>query len=79
VVDNTNPVLKLYDNRIGIPQENIMKIFEPFFTTQPPGLGHTGLGLSICYDIITKQHKGELSVSSKAGEGTEFTIKIPIN
>lgn len=72
-------ILQFFDNGIGIPEKNIMKIFEPFFTTQPTGLGHTGLGLSICYDIITKQHKGELSVISTQGESTEFTIKIPIN
>lgn len=72
-------ILKFFDNGIGIPEKNLMKIFEPFFTTKPTGLGHTGLGLSICYDIITKQHKGELSVISTVGESTEFTIKIPVN
>ncbi len=71
-------IIKFFDNGIGIPEKNIMKIFEPFFTTQPTGLGHTGLGLSIAYDIITKQHKGELSVVSIFGQSTEFTIKIPI-
>lgn len=72
-------ILTFSDNGIGIPEKNILKIFEPFFTTRPTGFGNTGLGLSIAYDIITKQHKGEFSVTSTPGKHTEFTIKIPIN
>ena len=53
-----------------------MKIFL-LFTTKPTGEG-TGLGLSLTYDIIVKQHDGELKVETKEGEGTEFIIQIPV-
>ncbi len=53
------------------------KIFQPFFTTKPTGEG-TGLGLSLSYDVIVKQHGGELKVETKIGEGTEFVIVLPI-
>jgi two-component system NtrC family sensor kinase len=65
------------DNGNGIPQKNLDKIFQPFFTTRPTGQG-TGLGLSISYDIVTKGHGGRLSVDSTEGEGTTFTMQIPI-
>ena len=51
-------------------------IFQPFFTTKPTGQG-TGLGLSLSYDIV-KAHGGELKVTSKEGERTEFVIQLPI-
>ncbi len=68
--------IEVRDNGNGIPQKLIGKIFQPFFTTKPTGQG-TGLGLSLSYDII-KAHKGELTVSTKEGEGSEFTIQVPI-
>ena len=52
------------------------KLFQPFFTTKPTGEG-TGLGLSISYDIITQQHGGTITVDSRVGEFTEFTIRLP--
>nr|WP_136251234.1 ATP-binding protein [Ningiella ruwaisensis] len=64
------------DTGVGIPQEYIDKIFDPFFTTKAEGEG-TGLGLSISFDII-KEHGGQLSVSSKPGKGTVFTILLPV-
>jgi signal transduction histidine kinase/ligand-binding sensor domain-containing protein len=64
------------DNGKGIPPEIRDKIFEPFFTTKPTGKG-TGLGLSLSYDIVVKQHHGEIKVDSKAGEFTEFIIQLP--
>ena len=64
------------DNGPGIPGEIQQKIFQPFFTTKATGVG-TGLGLSISYDIITKGHSGQLTVESKKGEGTIFTILLP--
>jgi signal transduction histidine kinase len=68
--------IKVSDNGNGIPQRVIDKIFQPFFTTKPTGQG-TGLGLSLSYDIV-KAHGGELKVETKPGEGSEFTIKLPI-
>jgi two-component system NtrC family sensor kinase len=63
------------DNGNGIPQNIIEKIFQPFFTTKPTGEG-TGLGLSLAYDIITKEHNGTIKVESKEDEGTIFTIQL---
>ena len=62
------------DNGNGISQNIIDKIFQPFFTTKPTGQG-TGLGLSLAYDIITKEHNGTIKVESKE-ERTEFTILL---
>jgi signal transduction histidine kinase/tetratricopeptide (TPR) repeat protein len=70
--------IRVNDNGIGIPDNIIKKVFQPFFTTKPSGQG-TGLGLSLSYDIITKGHGGEISVSSKKGEYTEVVIKLPLN
>lgn len=64
------------DNGTGIPDAMKQKIFQPFFTTKPTGVG-TGLGLSLSYDVITKGHGGSITVVSKEGEGTEFTIHLP--
>jgi signal transduction histidine kinase len=69
--------IEVKDNGNGIPKKIIQKIFEPFFTTKPSGRG-TGLGLSMSYEIVTKAHRGELKVASKEGEGTTFTIVLPI-
>ena len=63
------------DNGPGIPDEVKDKIFQPFFTTKPSGQG-TGLGLSLSYDIV-QAHGGELSVESRLGEGSVFSIRIP--
>jgi signal transduction histidine kinase len=63
------------DNGNGIPQKALDKIFQPFFTTKPTGQG-TGLGLSMSYDII-KAHGGEIRVSTKEGEFSEFLVLIP--
>jgi two-component system NtrC family sensor kinase len=66
------------DNGAGIPPNIINKIFQPFFTTKPTGQG-TGLGLSLAYDIITKEHSGTLTVESVEGKGSGFVIAIPYN
>ncbi|HEX5151903.1 MAG TPA: tetratricopeptide repeat protein [Parafilimonas sp.] len=63
------------DNGKGIAEDNLGKIFQPFFTTKPAGEG-TGLGLSLSYDIITKEHGGTIKVESKKGEGSEFIITL---
>jgi signal transduction histidine kinase len=68
--------ISVRDNGIGIPEEVKDKLFQPFFTTKPTGEG-TGLGLSISYDIVTQQHGGSITVDSKVGDYSEFTIMIP--
>ena len=75
--DNNAVKISVKDNGAGIPKENIEKIFQPFFTTKPSGEG-TGLGLSLSYDIINALG-GDLYVNSKEGEGSEFTIQLPLN
>jgi len=69
--------IKISDNGNGIPQSVLSKIFQPFFTTKPTGEG-TGLGLSLSYDIITKGHGGELKVETNEGQGTIFSIVLPV-
>lgn len=73
---NSHIIIKIKDNGSGIPQSILNKIFDPFFTTKPTGSG-TGLGLSLAYDIIAKQHNGTLKVISEADQFTEFTITLP--
>lgn len=68
-------VVQVTDNGVGIPPENLTKIFEPFFTTKEIGKG-TGLGLAVCYGILT-EHGGSLDVQSTVGVGTTFTITLP--
>jgi len=68
--------IRVRDNGTGIPADVREKIFEPFFTTKPAGQG-TGLGLSLSFDIIVKQHGGHLSVESEPDAFTEFTITLP--
>lgn len=63
------------DNGVGMDEKVVTKVFNPFFTTKPPGEG-TGLGLSMSYDIITKQYGGEMTVSSQPGAGTTFTFTL---
>ncbi len=68
--------IRVCDNGTGIPAEVRDKIFEPFFTTKPAGQG-TGLGLSLSFDIVVKQHGGQLTVDSEPGNFTEFRITLP--
>jgi two-component system NtrC family sensor kinase len=69
--------IRVRDNGTGIPQKLLDKIFQPFFTTKPTGEG-TGLGLSLTYDIVTKEHNGTIHADSTDGEGAEFIIQIPV-
>jgi signal transduction histidine kinase len=75
--ENGMAVVTISDTGEGIAAEHVKKIFDPFFTTKPVGEG-TGLGLSITYGII-ERHGGTISVESRMGEGTTFTIIIPID
>ncbi|SDB19724.1 His Kinase A (phospho-acceptor) domain-containing protein [Flavobacteriaceae bacterium MAR_2010_188] len=88
VIENHEPTVKIStkklqngiaitvkDNGSGMPAEVVDKIFQPFFTTKPTGEG-TGLGLSLCYDII-KAHNGEINVETQEGQGTTFILNLP--
>ncbi len=71
--------VKVSDTGVGIPPEQLRQIFEPFFTTKQPdesGRGGTGLGLSVCRQII-EQHHGRIRVESVVGKGSTFTVKLP--
>jgi two-component system NtrC family sensor kinase len=70
-----NVLVEIKDTGIGIPHENLAKIFDPFFTTKDIGRG-TGLGLAVCYGIVS-EHGGRLDVRSAVGVGTTFTISLP--
>ena len=68
--------IEVRDNGVGITAEMRDKIFMPFFTTKPAGEG-TGLGLSLSYDIVVKEHSGEMVVDSQPGEFTAFRVTLP--
>jgi two-component system NtrC family sensor kinase len=68
-------LIEVSDTGVGIASENLTKIFDPFFTTKEIGRG-TGLGLAVCYGIVT-EHGGRLDVQSTVGVGTTFTISLP--
>ena len=67
-------IIVLADDGAGMPADNLKKIFDPFFTTKTNG---TGLGLAIVYRII-EDHGGSISVTSRQGRGTSFTIRLPM-
>ena len=72
--------VKIVDTGVGIPPERLRLIFEPFYTTKEPdehGHGGTGLGLSVCRQII-EQHHGRIRVESVVGKGSTFTVKLPL-
>jgi two-component system, NtrC family, sensor kinase len=71
-----NVEIRIRDNGGGIPPEVREKMFNPFFTTKPPGEG-TGLGLSLSYDIVVKQHAGSIEVDTEPGGFTEFRVVLP--
>jgi len=76
ICSNSRVLIKVRDTGIGIPPENMNKIFDPFFTTKDVGRG-TGLGLAVCYGILS-DHGGRLDVRSSLGIGTTFTITLPV-
>ena len=73
-LDGNQVLIKVIDTGIGMDDETLQKIFEPYFTTKATG---TGLGLTVVYKIM-KEHKGDITVSSKRGEGTCFTLSFPV-
>jgi signal transduction histidine kinase len=74
---NSELSIKITDSGAGIKSDDIQKIFDPFFTTKPTGKG-TGLGLAVCYGIITA-HNGKIEVIPHNSKGTTFYISLPIN
>ncbi len=70
-------VVSISDTGEGIAPEHLKRIFDPFFTTKRVGEG-TGLGLSITYGIV-ERHGGSINVESRLGEGTTFTVRLPID
>jgi two-component system NtrC family sensor kinase len=75
--ENGQVIIKVKDNGIGIPDAIKEKIMQPFFTTKPTGEG-TGLGLSLTYDMVVKGHGGSISVDTKEGSYSEFTVSLPV-
>ncbi len=75
-VDPTHVAVDVADNGKGIPPDVMPKIFDPFFSTKGPGQG-TGLGLSISYKIVN-EHGGTIEAQSTPGEGTRFTVTLPL-
>ncbi len=76
-IEDQQAEIRIRDTGAGMNVQTQQRLFDPFFTTKPVGQG-TGMGLSICYQIITQQHGGQLICNSKLGEGSEFIIQIPI-
>lgn len=73
-LDGKKVGIEIADTGCGIPEENMGKIFEPFFSTKPKG---TGLGLAVTYGIVQK-HGGSICASSVPGQGSTFTVELPV-
>ena len=68
--------ISIVDTGCGIPEKNLKRIFDPFFTSKDVGKG-TGLGLSVSHGIV-EAHGGLIDVQSKVGEGSTFTVYLPL-
>ena len=75
-VSNDQLKIEVQDTGYGISPENMRKLFTPFFTTKREVKG-VGLGLAVSYGIV-QRHKGKIEVQSKQGEGTTFSIYLPL-
>lgn len=78
ISDDEYVYIKIKDTGCGIQNEHYDSVFNPFFTTKKVGVG-TGQGLSISQHIIVEKHNGKIFFESNVGQGTEFTIKLPID
>jgi signal transduction histidine kinase len=76
-VEGGRAVVEVADTGSGIPSEHLARIYDPFFTTKSIGQG-TGLGLSITYGIV-REHDGTMHVESHVGQGTSFTVTLPLS
>ena len=77
LLDGSTLSIEVSDNGKGIPDEVLGKIFDPFFTTRL-GQGGSGLGLTICHNIVTSLLGGRVTVDSRLGEGTRFMLTLPL-
>ena len=75
-VGDTAVCIKVRDTGKGIAPDALPRVFEPFYTTKPVGKG-TGLGLSLAWNIV-ERHRGRIEVASEEGQGTTFTVTLPI-
>jgi hypothetical protein len=75
-VDGARVIAEVADTGSGIPAEHLARIYDPFFTTKAIGRG-TGLGLSITYGIV-HEHEGAIGCESSVGQGTRFTLTMPL-
>ncbi|PYR13986.1 MAG: hypothetical protein DMG00_05280 [Acidobacteria bacterium] len=75
-IDGDRAVVEISDTGSGIPPEQLARIYDPFFTTKAIGRG-TGLGLSITYGIV-REHDGAIRCDSAIGQGTRFTLTLPL-
>ena len=73
--DDGHAVLSVKDPGRGIPAELLGRVTEPFFTTKPIGVG-TGLGLTVCHDLV-RRFGGTMRIESEVGRGTTVTISLP--
>ncbi len=78
LIQEEHVIISIADNGLGMTEEVGKRLFDPFFTTKPVGKG-TGMGLSISYQIVVKNHRGEIQCISAPGEGAEFIIVIPLH
>jgi signal transduction histidine kinase len=74
-IDNNEASVSIADTGPGINPNDVEKLFEPFYTTKEGG---SGLGLSICYEIV-QQHAGRITIDSQPGKGATFTVWLPAN
>lgn len=74
--DDERVAVAIKDTGLGIKPENMDLVFQPFYTTKPEIKG-TGLGLSINHGIV-KHHQGEIFIESRPGEGSTFTVMLPV-
>lgn len=70
-------IIRIADNGSGMSEEISRRVFDPFFTTKPVGCG-TGLGLTVSYQIVVENHKGQLQVNSELGKGSELLVELPL-
>jgi len=76
-LDDGDVLIEVSDTGTGIPSDVMPRIFDPFFTTKEVGKG-TGQGLAIARTIVREHHGGDIAVDTRLGEGTKFSIRLPI-